>query len=171
MIDLKGKEKTPLVSFDSPTNEVLENHLKIMKEAKNTESMMYKLCQLREDPPVTETEEELLPKWVQRLVFRPTVMPLLPGETRRKPLTEAQRIFYEKEIMHSLYEAYHVCSLTVEQGGCRLWHDKRDPITTSSNVSFKSPFHKYYIPLSQYFCFISSSKLKFRFKCTESLVA
>ena len=46
MIDLKGKEKTPLVSFDSPTNVVLENHLKIMVEAKNTESMMYKLCLL-----------------------------------------------------------------------------------------------------------------------------
>ena len=135
MIDLKGKEKTPLVSFDSPTNEVRKNHLKIMKEAKNTESMMYKLCQLELDPPETEAEEELLPKWVERLVFRPTVIPLLPFENRPQPLTDAQRIFYEKEIMHSLYEAYHVCSLTVEQGGCRLWHDKRDPITTSSNVS------------------------------------
>ena len=39
MIDLKGKEKTPIVSFDSPTNEVRENHLKIMMEAKNTDSM------------------------------------------------------------------------------------------------------------------------------------
>ena len=132
MIDLKGKEKTPLVSFDSPTNEVLENHLKIMVEAKNTESMMYQLSLLREDPPETEIEEELLPKWVQTLVFRPTVIPLLPGETRPQPLTDAQRIFF----MHSLYESYHVCSLTVEQGGCRLWHDKRDPIATSSNVSF-----------------------------------
>ena len=138
MLGLKDEEKTPLVSFDSPTNEVLENHLKIMIEAKNTESMMYKLCLLSEEPPETETEteEELLPKWVQTLIFRPTVIPLLPGETRPQPLTEAQRLFYEREIMHSLYEAYHVCSLTIEQGGCRLWHDKRDPIATSSNVSF-----------------------------------
>ena len=143
MIDLKGKEKTPIVSFDSPTNEVRENHLKIMMEAKNTESMMYKLCQLELEPPETETEEELLPKWVQTLIFRPTVIPLLPGETRPQPLTDAQRIFFEKEIKHSLYEAYHVCSLTIEQGGCRLWHDKRDPIATSSNVSY---FNHHYIP-------------------------
>ena len=71
LLNLKPEDKCPLVTFNPPTEEQRKHQLKVMEEAGNTLSPMYKLLQLENAPPSVPEEEEMLPKWVETSVFKP----------------------------------------------------------------------------------------------------
>jgi len=114
MLNLKSEDKCPPVSFDPPSNEQRQQLLEIMEEVGNTETPMYKLYETKSTAAAIPEQEKLLPKWIETRVCKPT-LPTLIDYVQIKPLNEKQRIFYERNIMVSPYNAYHVYSLTVNQ--------------------------------------------------------
>ena len=71
LLNIKEKDKCPVVTFDPPTEEKRLRKLEVMEEAGNTNCPLYKLFQMKFEPPRAPTEEVMLPKWVETNVFKP----------------------------------------------------------------------------------------------------
>ena len=134
LLNLKPEDKCPVVTFDPPTEEQRLKQLEVMEEAGNTNCPLYKLFQMKFEPPRAPTEEVMLPKWVETNVFKPT-----PFEIPFEPSTdleERMRIFFEEHVEMTPKLAYRLCSLTVEQAASLLWRKHRKLLITSTGVIF-----------------------------------
>ena len=140
LLNLKPEDKCPVVTFDPPTEEKRKQHLKVMEEAGNTNCPMYRLFQIKNSPPRPPTEEEMLPKWVETNVFKPTAyeIPFEPSNDQEERL----RIFYEEKVDLTPKLSFRLCSLTVEQFLSPTWRKHRKLIITSTGVILTFSFSR-----------------------------
>ena len=69
--DIPDKYKIPAMNFDMITDAAKEKHYKLMLNAGNSESPLFKLCKMRL-PSTSETNIPTLPHWIKQFVFRET---------------------------------------------------------------------------------------------------
>ena len=113
----------PRLAFDMITDEAKEYHANLMLEAGNTDSPLYKLCQMRYQDEPSNVENVEVPEWVKLLVFICTNDDDVP-HTIVGPKNEVEKEFYKNEIEFSRDEKIRLCVLTVLQC-CRTWRKQR----------------------------------------------
>jgi hypothetical protein len=121
--NIPAKYRMPRLNFDMISDEAKEYHANLMLEAGNTNSPLYKLCQMRYQDEPTNVEDLDIPEWVKILVFVNTNDDDVP-HTIAGPRNELEKEFYQNDIVFSRDEKIRLCVLTVLQC-CRTWRKQR----------------------------------------------
>ena len=133
------KDKCPKVSFKNISMEAKEEQFKLMSEADNTASPLYKICQMREALAAAAAEPEIvpmcqeLPVWFKNKLFPAIFNPNFDSEPM-KTLTAVQRKYYIEHILVTSSKAEEICKQTINQSSSDIWKNERKYRITASRA-------------------------------------
>ena len=132
------KQKCPVMDWKNVSLEAKEEQFKLMSEAKNTESPLYKICQMRETlaqalPEVTLPDIPDLPECFKVKVFPDIFSINLESDSLLK-LTPALQNNYINHIVVTSAKAAEICKNTCDQSNSEIWRKERKYRITASRA-------------------------------------